>query len=464
MTERLPGPRDWIGDAPFPWPPAHSAPVGELFHGCYFLVRFTPLRTKQDKPFLRLQLQDVHGILEARVWEMADQIAAALRDGIYVGVRGRIEVFNGERQLKVEDVRQIAVAPHELEHFLPRSRRDADEMDRELAQWIASVADAPLRALLERILGPETPIGAGFRLAPAAKFNHHAYLGGLIEHTLSITTVCDALAKHYAPHIDRDLLIAGALLHDVGKVREIGAMAGFPYTDVGKLLGHIVLGMQMTADEARAVPELTEDRLMLLQHLIASHQGRFEWQSPREPRTLEAYLLHYADDLDAKMQQAIGLVSAGGRGWSAYDRSLGREMFGHWMGAETGSGSRSGSEEPPPGTGAGPGDPVPHPERRPPEKDAFPAPYPEPQPNRKPGDDRPPAAPGRGADLPGDQGGAVRGEGYGPPIGSTRPGGKVRETLQPVTPVESEEEPEEPDAPDPEGEARQPSRTLDLFD
>lgn len=331
MSSRLPGPRDWIGDAPFPWPPASAVRPGDLYHACYFLVSVQPLRTRTDKPYLRLQLQDVHGALEARVWEMADEIGASLRDGMYVGVRGRIEVFNGERQLKVEDVRQIHVGLDDLEHFLPRSPRDPEQMDRELGELITSVRDDALRALVESMLGAGTNLGAGFRLAPAAKYNHHAYLGGLIEHTLSVTQVCAMLAEHYQPHIDRDLLIAGALLHDIGKVREIGARAGFPYTDEGKLLGHIVLGMQMVAEAAQAIPQLTPQRLTLLQHLIASHQGRYEWQSPREPRTLEAYILHYADDLDAKMQHATGMIGTvpGPAGWTGYDRSLGRELYRH---------------------------------------------------------------------------------------------------------------------------------------
>ncbi|HEU5210163.1 MAG TPA: HD domain-containing protein [Longimicrobiales bacterium] len=340
MNERpLPGPRDWIAGGPFPWPPAASVRPGDIYHACYFLVSVQTLRTKTDKPYLRLQLQDVHGALEGRVWEMAEQIADSLRDGMYVGVRGRVEVFNGERQLKVEEIAQIHVGLDDLEHFMPRSPRDPEEMDRELAVLIASVQDDALRALLETMLGAGTNLGAGFRLAPAAKYNHHAYLGGLIEHTLSIAHVCDMLAAHYEPHIDRDLLITGALLHDVGKVREIGARAGFPYTDEGKLLGHIVLGMQMVVEAAESVRQLTPQRLTLLQHLVASHQGRYEWQSPREPRTLEAYILHYADDLDAKMQHAISMLAtvAGPAGWTGYDRSLGRELYRHRPGADDAS-------------------------------------------------------------------------------------------------------------------------------
>ena len=324
-----PGAREWIGDAPFPWPPFTTVAVGDLFHACFHLVSVQVLRTKSDKPYLRLQLQDAHGQLEGRVWEEAEQLAGALRDGIYIGVRGRIEVFNNGRQLKVEELAPIAVSLEELELFLPRSRRDPEVIDRELADRIASVEDEGLRALLERMLLPSTEVGSEFRLAPAASRNHHAFLGGLIEHTLSMSSVCELLAQHYAAHIDRDLLIAGALLHDIGKTREIGSRAGFPYTNEGKLLGHILIGLQMVAEAARQVPQLSEDRLLLLQHLIASHQGKYEWQSPREPRTLEALLLHYADDIDAKMQAGIDLVGEVAAGWTRWDRSLGRELMKH---------------------------------------------------------------------------------------------------------------------------------------
>ena len=325
----MPRAREWIGTAPFPWPPFTTVGVGDLFHACFHLVTVQVLRTKSDKPYLRLQLQDAHGQLEGRVWEDAEQFAGALRDGIYVGVRGRIEVFNNGRQLKVEELTPIEVSLEELDLFLPRSRRDPEVMDRELADRIASVEDEGLRNLLESLLLPSTDVGAQFRLAPAASRNHHAYLGGLIEHTLSMSTVCDLLAQHYAAHIDRDLLIAGALLHDIGKVREIGSRPGFPYSDEGKLLGHILIGLQMVAEAAQRIPELSAQRLMLLQHLIASHQVKYEWQSPREPRTLEALLLHYADDVDAKMQSGIDLVGEVSGGWTRWDRSLGRELMKH---------------------------------------------------------------------------------------------------------------------------------------
>jgi 3'-5' exoribonuclease len=353
-SRRLPGPRDWIGPAPYPWPAAGTLPAGAVLVACYSLVSVQFLRTRQDKPYAKLQLTDAFGPVEARIWDDADRFEAWLRSGMYVGVRGRVEIFNGERQLKVEDVAPIQVDPEDLELFLPRSRRDPAIMERELRQLVASVTDTGLRGLLRRMLGPETETGRAFRRSPAAKQNHHATIGGLLEHSLSVTQVCDKLARHYGAAIDRDLLITAALLHDVGKIREIDAGAGFAYTDEGKLLGHILLGLEMVSHAATAVP-IPARRLLLLQHLIASHQGRYEWQSPREPRILEGLLLHYADDLDAKVEQAQTLLADVNEGWTPYSRSFGRDLFRH-----------RGEDEAPP-----PREPEPEPDSPPPPLDLF---------------------------------------------------------------------------------------------
>lgn len=330
MTETQdPTPREWIGDLPFPWPPAHSHADLEDVVACYAIHSLTVGRTRTDAPFLRMQLRDCYGSVEGRMWDGVEAVIDVLRPGMYVGVRGRIERYQAERQLRIESIAPLRVELDDLVLFLPRSARAVEHMDAELAAAITSIEDDGLRALLQTLLGRATDTGHAFRLAPAAKQNHHAYLGGLLEHTLSVVQVCDLLARHYAPAVDRDLLIAGALLHDIGKVREIGARAGFPYTDEGKLLGHILIGLQMVSDAAAAVPALHPSRLLLLQHLIASHQGRYEWQSPREPRTLEAIVLHYADDLDAKLNQAGSLLDAVNAGWTAYDRSFARDFLKH---------------------------------------------------------------------------------------------------------------------------------------
>ncbi len=329
ITREPVSPRAWIGTSAFPWPPLEALREGEAVVGCYCVVNVQQARTKSDKLYLKVVLSDRHGTIEARVWEDAELHEQSLQTGSYVGVRGRLEVFNLERQVRVDDVAPLAVELEELDLFLPRSDRLPSDMDRELEELIRSIRDVPLRTLVNKLLSRRTETGSAFRLAPAAKHHHHAYIGGLQEHTLSVARVCDMLAGHYGDTLDRDLLIAGALLHDVGKVREIGAKAGFPYTDEGKLLGHILLGLRMVQDAAVAVPELSRSRLMLLEHLIAAHQGRYEWQSPREPSTLEALLLHYADDMDAKFNQASRGLPDSEIGWGDYDRSFGRSFLRH---------------------------------------------------------------------------------------------------------------------------------------
>lgn len=322
-------PREWVADGVFPWPPIHALQDNDPVVACFYVQVAQLALTRQEKPYLRLQLSDRHGAVEARVWEDAERCAAIAREGGFVGIRGRVETYNGKRQLRVDQVAPIRVGPGDLELFMPRSNRAPEEMERELQGLLASIGDRPLRSLLERILDPATETGQRFRHAPAAKHNHHAYVGGLLEHTLSVAALCDFLARHYGALVDRDLLLAGALLHDIGKVREIGIQPGFAYTDEGKLLGHILLGLQIVSDAAQQVPELPEERLLLLRHLIASHQGKYEWQSPREPRTLEALLLHHADDLDAKANQVMSLLRDVDRGWTEYDRAFSREFFRH---------------------------------------------------------------------------------------------------------------------------------------
>lgn len=320
--------RDWLGGSELPWPAASALGDGARIVACYNVAKAAMATTKRDKPYLRLELADLHGTIEARIWENAERYQAAAQPGTYVGIRGRVEVFQGQPQVNVEHLERVRVEPDDLGLFMPRCPRDPAEMDAELADLVASVKEEPLRKLLRSILGIKTQTGEWFRKAPAAKRNHHAYVGGLLEHTLSVTKLCGAMAQHYGAIVDRDLLVTGALLHDVGKVHEIAVEAGFPYTTPGKLLGHILLGLEMVHEAGRRL-NVPDDRLRLVEHLIAAHQGRFEWQSPREPRTLEALILHHADDTDAKVQQAIDLVRSSGHGWTDFSRAFGRDFLKH---------------------------------------------------------------------------------------------------------------------------------------
>ncbi len=340
-TKSAPTPRAWLGDAPYPWPGLDEVAEGDRLVGCYCVSSKQIGVTKNDKPYLRLQLADRSGEIEGRVWDDAERVNERVGVGDYVGVRGRVESFRGQRQLKVEEIEPLAVTGEDMELFLPRTRYDLEDLEAQLDALIASVEDPALNTLLRRLLGPDTETGRVFRRAPAAKRNHHAYVGGLMEHTVSVAWVCSALARHYGAALDRDLLVAGALVHDIGKTREIETTGGFPYTDEGHLLGHIVIGIQIVADAAREVPELAPERALLLQHLVASHQGKYEWQSPKIPMTLEALLLHYVDDLDAKMHQALALVADAEKGWTGYDPSFGRAFLRHLDAAEEADGSVS---------------------------------------------------------------------------------------------------------------------------
>lgn len=320
---------EWLGDDPFPWPGIDDPAEGERFAACYCVEAKQLLLTKDEKPYLRLKLANASGSIEGRIWDDAERIAARIDEGGYVGVRATIQSFRNQRQLRIDEIRAVRVAPDELELFLPAGDLDLPALDAALDELIDSVTDASLRHLLLELVGRETETGRAFRRAPAAKRNHHAYIGGLLEHTVSITRLADDLARHYGPIVDRDLLITGAILHDIGKIEEIAVTGGFPYTDAGKLLGHILLGLEIVRDAARRIEDLDDRRLLLVLHLIASHQGKYEWQSPRIPHTLEALILHFIDDLDAKVNQAAALVRSVESGWTPYDGNFGREFLRH---------------------------------------------------------------------------------------------------------------------------------------
>jgi 3'-5' exoribonuclease len=327
---RLRDPRAFC-KACFPWPFITDLSDGDEVTACYMVHEKRRASTRHGKPYLNLVLGDRTGTIEAKVWDEPDRWAPICAAEEIIGVRGRVSVYHDKLQLAVQLVEALRVEDRDLEFFLRATPRDREQMERELEALLSSIKALPVRTLLRRCLGRTTRTGKAFRLHPAAKRNHHAYLGGLLEHSLSVAAMCDRLAKHYISQgakLDRDLLLAGALLHDIGKIREISSTSGFAYTTEGKLLGHIVIGIQLLAREGEVIPDLAPERLLLLQHLIASHQGKPEWDSPKVPQMLEALLLHYADDLDSKMNPAMALMANVSDGeWSEYDRNFGRSFF-----------------------------------------------------------------------------------------------------------------------------------------
>jgi 3'-5' exoribonuclease len=327
-TERLQSPREFCGR--FPWPLISELKDGDEIVACFVVREARKLLTKTNQPYLRLVLADRTGTIEAVAWEDVDRFEPVCTPTAIVGARGRISMYQDRPQLRILSLEPVEPAPGDMEHLLAASKRDRDLMERELDAHIASVRDRPLRGLLRRCLGRDTELGRAFRVHPAATRNHHAYLYGLLEHSLSVAGTCDRLAEHYRDQgirVDRDLLIAGALLHDIGKIEELEAPPAAAYSTPGRLLGHIVLGIQIVAREGKSAG-MEPERLLLLQHLVASHQGKPEWDSPKVPQLVEGLILHYADDLDAKVNQAATALAAVEAGcWSAYERTLGRSFY-----------------------------------------------------------------------------------------------------------------------------------------
>jgi len=323
-----PDPRAWCGGT---WPQVRELADGRDVVGCFLVHDKQRKETKSFKPYLHLVLGDRTGTIDAKIWDDADRFDALFAVGDVVGVRGRTSTYNGKIELTVTALQPVELGEDDLELFVPASPRDRGVMGKELDLLVETVADPHLRLLLQRLTGRSTAVGKRYRLHPAARRNHHAYLGGLLEHSLSVAMAADALCAHYrrqGARLDRDLLVTAALLHDVGKVRELSAARTITYTDEGQLLGHILIGLQMVTREAEAIPGFRPECLLHLQHLVASHQGRHEWASPKVPQTLEALILHYADDLDSKVNPAMTLLrEVGEGGWSPYDRSLERALF-----------------------------------------------------------------------------------------------------------------------------------------
>lgn len=311
----------------------------------FAVTKKTLLTSSKDKPYLRLTLTDRTGSIEGFVWDQADRYAAGFEVGDLVEVTGRVQVRNEIPQLRVDRVARLSdreAGALDKGDFLPGL--DAEARRRcwsEVEEILEGVSHPDLRRLLREFLD-DREFRAAFEEAPAARGFHHAYLGGLVEHTRDVLRLARAVAGVCPGRVDPDLLLAGAFFHDVGKVREISRRPGFGYTDEGALVGHLVVGAQMLRERAGRIPGFPEPLLLHLEHLVLSHHGEKQWGAPVEPQTLEAIALHYLDNLDAKLAGALEWmdrenVSPGS--WSSFWKGLGRPLL------RTGSG-RSPAPEP----------------------------------------------------------------------------------------------------------------------
>jgi 3'-5' exoribonuclease len=267
----------------------------------YFLVLARQQRTTQtNKPYLNLILCDKTGQMEGRVWEVGDpRIAKEFDRGDVVKVRGCISRYNDRLQMKVEQLRKAAAGEMDKTDLMPATTYDVAALWQQLLGFVESFTEPHLKLLLTTILN-DAQIAAAYREAPAAKQLHHAWLGGLLEHVISLLKLADRVAPHY-PILHRDLLLTGVILHDIGKVRELSWDIGFEYTTEGVLLGHIQMGVALAEKTMEAQPGFPPRLKTLVLHMILSHHGKLEFGSPKLPMIPEALVLNFLDDLDAKM-------------------------------------------------------------------------------------------------------------------------------------------------------------------
>jgi 3'-5' exoribonuclease len=274
---------------------------GKLFDS-YFLVLAKQQRTtKTNKPYLNLTLGDKTGQLEGRVWEPGDpRIAKDFERGDIVKARGSASRFDDRLQMKIDQLRVALPAEADKMDMLPSTHFDVADLWRKLLGFVDSLSNPDLKRLLSTLLN-DPELALAYREAPAAKQLHHAWLGGLLEHVISLCTLADRVAPHY-PMIDRDLLLTGVILHDIGKVRELSWEIGFEYTVEGMLLGHIQIGAALAERTMDVLPDFPPKLKTLVLHVILSHHGKLEFGSPKLPMIPEALMLNFIDDLDAKMQ------------------------------------------------------------------------------------------------------------------------------------------------------------------
>jgi 3'-5' exoribonuclease len=319
-----------------------------------FIVRDKEIRQQKNnnQDYLRLTLGDRTGSVAGLSFSDTDKNWHTFSQGDYLLVRGVVKEYAGRAQIKLTRVQPLPEDGVDARDFLPSSDRDAGEMYDELLGWVRSVEDPHIKTLLETIFNDED-IAARFRMAPAAKAMHHAYIGGLLSHTLSVIGLSHRVAGHYgSTAVNRDLLLAGAMLHDLGKAWELDWHRGFDYTDSGRLLGHIVEESFLVDRYIRGIEGFPDELRVQLLHIVLSHHGTYEYGSPRRPKTVEALILHYVDDLDSKCQAMQDLIKAeeGQKGnWTSFNRNLGRYLYKkRYVSGEVATGEvATGEAEPP---------------------------------------------------------------------------------------------------------------------
>ena len=296
---------------------------GKGFDSFFLVLAKQQRTTKQNKPYLSLTLGDKKGQIEGRVWELGDpRISRDFERGDMVKVRGSVSRYDDRAQVKVDQLRKALDGEADKMDMLPATTCDVAALWASLQAVVASITNPDLKRLLEALLD-DPALALAYRQAPAARQLHHAWLGGLLEHVVSLLGLADRVASHY-PMLNRDLLVTGVILHDIGKIRELSWDTGFDYTVEGVLLGHIQMGVDLAEKTIAGLPGFPDRLRTLVLHMILSHHGKLEFGSPKLPMIPEALVLNFVDDLDAKMQAMASEFERSAREGRAPDELTGK--------------------------------------------------------------------------------------------------------------------------------------------
>ncbi len=308
-----------------------------------YLVTDKQLRANRNgNLYLQVELRDRSGAISARLWNAGEHLFRSFEDGDFLFARGKVQLFQGALQVILSHIERTETEKVDLGDFLPHTEQDVNKLLERLRGTLLRLSNPALRALAECFFMDDEFV-RGFCQVPAGVRNHHAYLGGLLEHVVTLLDAAERLLPLY-PEIDRDLLLSGIFLHDIGKVRELAYKKVFSYTDEGQLIGHLVIGVEMLNEKAAKVPELTGEPfpvelLLRLKHMILSHHGAYEFGSPKLPMTAEAIALNCLDNLDAKIHSFTRDIREDrnqASAWTPFNQSLQRRLFkGTSDGADT---------------------------------------------------------------------------------------------------------------------------------
>jgi 3'-5' exoribonuclease len=283
---------------------------------------------KTGEPYLALTLGDRSGQLEAKMWDNVEEVLDSFEQDDFLKIKGLVNKYKQRFQLTVHKLRKLGESEIDFSDYLPKTTKDIDELWRTLTGFVDSFQNQHLKSLVQAFM-TDAEIAAAYRNAPAAKTLHHAYIGGLLDHVVSLFRSCDLICQNY-PQINRDLLLTGAFLHDIGKIHELTYNRSFSYSTKGQLLGHMIIELEMLQAKLATLPGFPDELKILIEHLIISHHGEYEFGSPKLPMFPEALMLHYLDDLDSKMEamraqfeREAALESP----WTSYNASLGRPLL-----------------------------------------------------------------------------------------------------------------------------------------